>query len=166
MRSRILWALAPVAAALLTGCGAGDRSGEVVTVIETVYPDQGATVTQTMQPQAPAVEAPAVLPAEYVGQWLGHGRGLTLNSDGTGELSLNSGAANNSTYSVIWTGSGSGIAVTLNALTGTYGDGAGDYQPGQTLTGSLGSEGGGQTLTLDSIVFCDDASAQAGTCGA
>ncbi|MFT3716238.1 MAG: hypothetical protein QM774_09905 [Gordonia sp. (in: high G+C Gram-positive bacteria)] len=163
MRRLIASALLVPVAVLIAGCGSEPKQAPA-TVTEWVTPGQAAptttvtTVTQTQQADS--------LPSAYVGQWVGHTRSIDLNADGSGELSLFSGAMNGTVWAVTWTGSGSGIAVTLQSKTTVSGDGAPMYSAGQTLPGSLSAQGGGQVLTIGTVTYCDSASSRSGICGA
>lgn len=166
---KVITACAVPVLLLAAACGTkdhADSSSTTTVVTKTVTatapaPPSAAPTTTATQP--PPV---ATLPSQYVGKWPGHTRQLNLNSDGTGSLSVFSGAMNGTVWDLTWTGSGSGIAVTLVRKTKVVGDGAPLYYPGQVLTGSLSSQDGGQVLTLAGVTYCDDTAGRAGICGA
>ncbi|UQE75391.1 hypothetical protein MYK68_01815 [Gordonia sp. PP30] len=172
-------------AAFLAGCSgsgkdsAGDRTGAVSTVTEIVTAGPSSdtaapTTTTTVTGQNPATTVPTqatptaqpMQPTKYLGRWFGHTRSVELRADGTGEVSLFSGAADGTVWNVTWSGNDSQIQVTMVSKKSVYGDGAPLYTEGQTVEGHLESQAGGQVLMLGGNSYCDSVSGQAGYCGA
>ncbi|MGB6039602.1 MAG: hypothetical protein WBG39_07080 [Gordonia sp. (in: high G+C Gram-positive bacteria)] len=122
-------------------------SSAVASVTETV-PDTDMspvtvtrTVSQTTAPQHNNPTASQPTPSatdlsRYYGQWDGHGRGMTLNPDGSATVSLASGAANVEKWTATWGAHGHGIVVTLQTMTSRTGEPLGQ-EPGESWTGSL-----------------------------
>lgn len=82
----------------------------------------------------------------YVGDWTGHTRGMALSSDGTGTMSVFSGAADGEDWTLTWGASGGGVDVTLVSRTSVVGDGlSGAMNAGATYRGTLTSDSAGVT---------------------
>lgn len=105
--------------------------------------------------------------APFVGQWSGHGRGVLLNADGTGTITVRSGAANSETWTQTWSAQQTplfakcGVAIQTDRQTQKLGNGSyGVLTAGKTFQGALGQRGGHTVLLVslhpgqDSIAFC------------
>lgn len=106
---------------------------------------------------------------QFGGQWVGHGRELGLNPDGSATVRLASGAANGTTWNATWTPVGSGLTVTFGEVIKRYGDGATTIAPGTVWTGAMTTAEGANVLeftALPDVYWCRDEDTGTGACGA
>ncbi|MFT4086766.1 MAG: hypothetical protein QM658_06355 [Gordonia sp. (in: high G+C Gram-positive bacteria)] len=161
------------ASALLTGCDSQKKNAPAaVTVVETKTVGASETPTDTDQaPQTTVTQTqtqtqPATNSA-FVGKWMGHTRSLDLNADGSGQVSLFSGAMDGEVWNLQWTSSGDSLTVTIGSQVKVSGSGVGGISQGATWTGSLvHPDTGGTAVLLNNVSYCDNAAGQGGYCGA
>ncbi|WLP92532.1 hypothetical protein [Gordonia sp. NB41Y] len=137
-------------AGAVVGCGPDDTSTKssapVVVVTETHTETVGPATTATTATTTPSPTATQADTAAYVGDWTGHTRGMALSSDGTGTMSVFSGAADGEDWTLTWGASGGGVDVTLVSRTSVVGDGlSGAMNAGATYRGTLTSDSAGVT---------------------
>lgn len=105
--------------------------------------------------------------APYTGQWVGHGRSIDLRDNGSGTITLGSGASNSETWTLGWKAQKTtvfpdcGILTEVKAQTKKIGEGSyGLLSAGKQFEGALGKREGHTVLLMslhpgqDSIAFC------------
>lgn len=75
--------------------------------------------------------------ADYAQTWTGHTRLMHLQLDGTGDVTIFSGASDGETWSATWETTAAGIAVSLVARTSKSGAGLADLHPGTKWDAAL-----------------------------
>ncbi|WP_433664581.1 hypothetical protein ACQPW1_22080 [Nocardia sp. CA-128927] len=75
--------------------------------------------------------------SDYALTWTGHTRQMHLNADGTGDVTIFSGAADGETWSATWDTTATGVTVSLVSLTSKTGAGLGDLKPGTKWVAAL-----------------------------
>lgn len=133
-------------------------------------------------PAAPAVDldgAPHSQDAQnYVQQWTGHSRQMTVNDDGSADITLFSGAMNGEQWQARWSTTADGIEVTLTSRLSTTGDGLGDLSEGTTWIAALQRAEDGTTVlhfvdvgedlsdSDSGFYWCSDGYGYSSVCGA
>ncbi|WP_338480846.1 hypothetical protein [Rhodococcus sp. DN22] len=99
------------------------------------------TVSQSGQRSSLPVSV-AGTATDYLGQWVGHTRRMTLNEDGTGTVHIASGAMNGEEWTLKWASVPNGIAITIGTKVDTYGEGVGGFAEGKKWMATLFSPDG------------------------
>lgn len=108
--------------------------------------------------------------APYLGDWVGHGRSIHLKNDGSGNITLGSGATNSETWTLTWTAQKTrvfpdcGILTNVKDQTRKTGSGSsGTLSAGKQFEGAIGKRDGHTVLLVslhpgqDATIFCRSA---------
>ncbi|GAA2059929.1 hypothetical protein GCM10009722_19860 [Williamsia deligens] len=133
------------------------------------FSDAGFVWKYTPVGSTAQVPPPTPASVDFTGDWMGHGRLVTLRSDGTATVKLANGASNGSTWDATWRQTGSSMQVVFTSETQHVGEGAGRITPGMTWTGSLTSAEGAPVLAFadaPTVYWCRESDTGSGVCGA
>ncbi|WP_299569549.1 hypothetical protein [uncultured Williamsia sp.] len=148
---------------------AGVSCGDKTTGKGFTFSDSGYVWRYTPVGTSAQMPTPTAASVDFTGEWVGHGRLIDLQPDGTATVKLASGASNGSTWDATWRPTESSFRLVFTTETQRFGDGAGGISAGETWIGSLTSAEGARVLVFSdapTTYWCREADQMSGVCGA